>query len=52
MFVWPLEALHEALLLLLARHMQEELKNNRPLPSEVILKVRDVEKPLVPDAFA
>src|SRR5271166_1925200 len=52
MFVWPIEALHEALLLLLARHMQEELKNDRPLPSEVILEVRDIEEPFVPDAFA
>jgi hypothetical protein len=52
MFVWPVEALHEAFLLLLARHVQEEFKNNRPLPSEVILEVRDVEEPFVPDVLA
>src|SRR5215469_17266539 len=52
MLVWPVEALHEALLLLLARHVQEELENDRPLPSEVILEVRNVEEPLAPDAFA
>ena len=52
MFVWPVEAPHEALLLLLARHVQEELENDRPLPSEIILEVRDVEEPLVPDALA
>src|SRR5215467_15469988 len=52
MFVWPVEALHEALLLLFARHVQEELENDGPLPSEVILEVRNVEEPLIPDAFA
>src|SRR5262245_2513123 len=52
MFVWPVEALHEALLLLLARHVQEELENDCPLPSEVILEVRNVGEPLIPDAFA
>ena len=38
--------------LLLARHVQEELENDRPLPREVILEVRNVEEPLIPDAFA
>src|SRR6516164_5709546 len=52
MFVWPIEAVHEALLLLFARHVQKELKNNRSLPTEIILEVCYVEEPLVPDAFA
>src|SRR5262245_23101839 len=52
MFVWPVEALDEALLLLLARHVQKKLENDRPLPSEIILEVRNVEESLIPDAFA
>src|SRR5579871_482457 len=51
-FVRLVEALHEALLLLLARQMQKELENDRPLPGEVILEARDIEQPLVPDALA
>src|SRR5262249_19549236 len=49
MFVRPVEAFHETLLLLLARQIKEELENDRPLSSKVILEVRDVGKPLVPD---
>src|SRR6516162_4352322 len=33
MFVWLVEALHKALLLLFARQVQEELEDDRPLPS-------------------
>ena len=46
------EALHEALLLLLARHVQEELEDDRSLPRQVVLEMRDVREPLVPDALA
>src|SRR5208337_2974654 len=46
------EALHEALLLFLAREVEEELEDDRPLPGEVVLEVRDVGEALVPDAFA
>src|SRR5262249_25725399 len=52
MFVRPVEALHEALLLLLARQVQEEFEDDGSLPSEVILELRDIEKPLPPDVFA
>src|SRR6476660_2889853 len=51
-FVWSVEALHEALLLLLARQVQEELENDRPLPREIILEVRDVAEPFAPNALA
>src|SRR5262252_1670972 len=47
-----IEALHKALFLLLARHVQEELEDDDSLPSEVILKVRDIGEPLVPYAIA
>src|SRR5215831_3165620 len=50
--VRSVEARQEALPLLLARQVQEKLENDGALPSEVILKMRDVEKPLVPDALA
>ena len=46
------EAVHEALLLLLARHVQEELQNFCPLAGRVVLKMRDVGQPLVPDPLA
>src|SRR5215469_4202124 len=32
--------------------MQEELENDRSPPSEVVLEMRDIGKPLVPDALA
>src|SRR5262249_61924629 len=46
------EALHEASLLLLARDVQKEFKDDRPLPREVVLEVRDVGEPLIPDSLA
>src|SRR4029077_7614188 len=49
---WLVEALHEAPLLLLARDVQKELKDDRPLPGEVILEMRDVGEPLIPDFLA
>ena len=52
MLVRSVEARQEALPLLLARQVQEKLENDGALPSEVILEMRDVEKPLVPDALA
>src|SRR6516162_3799751 len=48
----PLQALHEAPLLLRARDVQKELEDDRPLPGEVILEMRDVGEPLIPDFFA
>src|SRR6516165_5514813 len=52
MFVWLVEALHETLLLLLPRQVKEELEDDRPLSSKVILEVGDVGKPLIPDTLA
>src|SRR6185312_1400293 len=46
------EALHEALLLLLARHVQEEFEDDDALPGKVILEAHDVGEPFVPDALA
>ena len=46
------EAVHKALLLLLARHVKEELQNFCPLAGRVVLKMRDVSQPLVPDPLA
>ena len=48
----PLKTLHEALLLFLARHVQEELEDDRPLSGEVVLEMRDVGEALIPDALA
>ena len=45
------EALHKALLLFLARHVQEEFEDDHPLPGEVVLEVRDVGEALVPNAL-
>jgi hypothetical protein len=47
-----LETLHETLLLLLAREMQEELEDDHALPGEVVLEVGDVGEALVPNPFA
>src|SRR4030088_2210446 len=46
------EAIEKALLLLLARHVKEELQNFRPPPAGVVLEMRDVGEPLVPDSLA
>src|SRR6516164_7670089 len=46
------EALQKPLFLFLARHVQEELEDNDSLPSEVILKVRDIGEPLAPYALS
>lgn len=46
------EALHEALFLFLPRDVEEELQDDRALPGEVILKVREIAESLVPDALA
>ena len=52
MLVWSIEALHKALLLLLAREVQEKLENDDALPGEVVLEARDVGEPFVPDVLA
>ena len=39
-------------LLFLARKVQEELEDDRPLSGEVVLEMRDVGEALVPDALA
>ena len=39
------EAFHEAFLLLLARDVQKEFEEDRPLSREVVLEVRDVGEP-------
>src|SRR5215472_17142624 len=46
-----IEALHKALFLCLARHVQEELEDDDSLPSEVILKASNMGEPLVPYAL-
>src|SRR5262249_35178169 len=46
-----IEALHEALLLLCARDMQKEFQNDRSLPAEIILEMRNVPEPFVPDSL-
>ena len=46
------EARDESLLLLVARDVKEELQNFRPLPRRVVLEMRDVGEPLIPDALA
>src|SRR5262249_56527023 len=46
------EARHEAPLLLLARDVQKELEEDCPLPREIVLEVRDVGEPLLPDSLA
>src|SRR5262249_1774752 len=48
----PTEPLHETLLLFLARQVEEKLENDRALPREVILEMRDIRKPLPPDVLA
>jgi hypothetical protein len=52
MFLRFVETLHEAFLLLLARHVQEELEDDPTLPGEVVLEARDVGEPFVPDVLA
>src|SRR5262245_42182422 len=49
--VWPIEPLHEPLALLLPRDVEEELEDDGSLPGQVVLEVRDVGQPLVPDAL-
>src|SRR5262249_4969091 len=46
-----IEALHEALLLFLSRHVEKELEDDNPLTTKVVLEVRDVGDALVPDAL-
>src|SRR5208283_3151412 len=46
------EALHEALLLLLAGQVEVELEDDHALPGEIVLEPRDVGEPLVPDSLA
>src|SRR5215831_5709871 len=46
------EPFHETILLFLARHIEKELEDDGPLAGEVILEMRDVGEPLVPDVFA
>ena len=46
------EAFHEAFLLLLARDVQEEFEDDRALSREVVLEVRDVGEPVIPDSLA
>ena len=48
----PLKPLQEAPLLFLTREVQDELEDDRPLPGEVILEMRDVRETLVPNLFA
>src|SRR5215470_4348508 len=46
------KALHEALLLFLARHIQEEFQDDGSLSRQIVLEMRDVSEPLVPDPLS
>src|SRR5262245_10605409 len=50
-FLRRVEAFHEALFLLLARHVQEELEDDRALPGEIILEIGDIGETLIPDSL-
>ena len=47
-----IEPVHKSILLLLARHVQKELKDDGPLSGEIILEMRDVGESLVPDVLS
>src|SRR5208337_1547469 len=51
MLVGPVEALHEALLLFLARKVEEEFENDHSLTVKILLEMRDIREPFVPDAL-
>src|SRR5262245_16544934 len=46
------EPLHEAVLLLFTRHVEEEFENAGALAAKVVFEICDIGKPLVPDVFA
>src|SRR5262249_22252023 len=46
------EPIHEPLFLFLPRNVQEELEDDHALPGEVVLEMRDVGEPFVPDVLA
>src|SRR5262245_28763654 len=46
------EALQEPFSLLVARDVQKEFEDDRPLPREIVLEIGDVGEPFIPDSLA